>query len=508
MSGDMQNWRPLLSTAANKLHSFKGYLVSKDPRPLTPASSSGPYQGEANPSSSDPGPTTRQSWTQWAGGRLRRSQGDDASVVEKVSLFPGWAARRLDSSSGEGERVLCIARAGFLKGTRSNPIQRGDIRVGVRFETQQSRVHVAVTESVLGFSKEYALFQRPFNPQSNFFVGFVSLPKPQDEADFTQLSPPLYEMAETKEMQNLEEQFRNLNSDFDTPPSDSPSVAGTPLRRSPSNSSKTSSSPAIPPAEGTFSMASRIQELNANLEQRLMPFWSSALSNRIVRVSLFISEEAISIVQALGKESYELDHRLRPLDSRKVTTAQDGSFQIKFGIPWNVLCTHPDGVRIAFGDATTEYDFFVLAELLPPRPPSPSSGVQQQPSVNNTSVSKTQIKIPLSHTPLRVISDIDDTVKMANVLAGARAIFYTVFVQNLADIVIPGMGDWYTRMWQRGARFHYVVRPFVFVSEVWGNDIISSPTDHSRSSPYLPNSSRLRNFHQVGHSSHHLSPPN
>jgi phosphatidate phosphatase APP1 len=75
-----------------------------------------------------------------------------------------------------------------------------------------------------------------------------------------------------------------------------------------------------------------------------------------------------------------------------------------------------------------------------------------------------QIKVPLSYTPVRVISDIDDTVKTANILAGARAIFYTVFVQDLVELVIPGMGDWYDKMWRRGARFHYVVGSFVIRS--------------------------------------------
>lgn len=188
-----------------------------------------------------------------------------------------------------------------------------------------------------------------------------------------------------------------------------------------------------------------------------MPFWSSALSNRTVRISLYASEDAVSIAQALGDEARDShEPRLRPIDSRNVTTAQDGSFQIKFGVPWDHLRQHPDGVQVAFGDVTTDHDFFILAELLPPPPPQCASAAQQPVSFDDTPVFKAQITIPLSHTPLRVISDIDDTVKMANVLGGARAIFYTVFVQNLADIVIPGMGDWYAKMWQRGARFHYV----------------------------------------------------
>jgi len=272
-------------------------------------------------------------------------------------------------------------------------------------------------------------------------------------------------MTEAKEIQYLEEHFRNLNNNLDAPPSASSSTVGTPLRRSPSNSSQSSSSSDVRPIERTASVASNVQELHANLERRLMPFWSSALSNRTVRISLYASEDAISIAQALGDEAGDYDDpRLLPVASRKVTTAQDGSFQVKFGVPWDVLCQHPDGARVAFGDMTTEHDFFVLAELFP-SPPSPSDSAVVQPiPANDTPVSRVQIMIPLSYTPVRVISDIDDTVKTANVLAGARAIFYTVFVQSLVEIVIPGMGDWYTKMWQRGARFHYVVRPFVLNS--------------------------------------------
>jgi len=270
-------------------------------------------------------------------------------------------------------------------------------------------------------------------------------------------------------MQSLEEHFRKLTNNPDPSDSASSSAVATPLRRSPSVSSQSSFSSDIRPIERTSSTASHVQELHANLERRLMPFWSSALSNRTVRISLYGSEDAVSIAQALGNEAYDYDDpRLLPIASREVTTAQDGSFQVKFGVSRDVLLKHPDGAQVALGDVTTEYDFFILAELLPPPPPPPPpqpTSVGPQPvSVNDTPVSSAQIKVPLSYTPVRVISDIDDTVKTANVLSGARAIFYTVFVQNLVEIVIPGMGDWYTKMWQRGVRFHYVVRPFVLSS--------------------------------------------
>jgi hypothetical protein len=120
------------------------------------------------------------------------------------------------------------------------------------------------------------------------------------------LPPPPSEMTEAKEMQSLEEHFRKLNNNLDTPLSASPSV-GTPLRRSPSNSSQSSSSSDIRPIERTSSTASSVQELHANLERRLMPFWSSALSNRTVRISLYASEDAASIAQALGDEAHDYD---------------------------------------------------------------------------------------------------------------------------------------------------------------------------------------------------------
>lgn len=120
MSGDTQNWRPLISSATNKLNSFKGYLASKDPRPLTPTPSLAPNRGGDD--SSNPGaglgPATRQTWRQWAGDKLRRngqSPGDNANVVEKVILFPGWAARRLHQpSSGGGARISSSVCAAFL----------------------------------------------------------------------------------------------------------------------------------------------------------------------------------------------------------------------------------------------------------------------------------------------------------------------------------------------------------------------------------------------------------
>jgi len=167
MSEDTRNWRPLLSSAANKLQSFKGYLATKDPRPLSPASPSPSFQrSDGDPASyvADSGSGTRQSWTQWAGDKLRRSgqpEGNNVNVVEKVSLFPGWAARRLHNPSpGEGTRPLCVTQAISLKICRRHPLRCRDLCCGVRREAQQSWVYVAVAESIPEARKRCVTFPR------------------------------------------------------------------------------------------------------------------------------------------------------------------------------------------------------------------------------------------------------------------------------------------------------------------------------------------------------------
>ena len=72
-------------------------------------------------------------------------------------------------------------------------------------------------------------------------------------------------------------------------------------------------------------------------------------------------------------------------------------------------------------------------------------------------VAMTSERVSLTHCPIRVISDIDDTVKLSGVHCGARVVFQNVFVKDLEESLIPGMGEWYTEMWRRGVRFHYVV---------------------------------------------------
>lgn len=238
-----------------------------------------------------------------------------------------------------------------------------------------------------------------------------------------------------------------------------------------------------------------LRRLHANLEQRLQPFWSSVLPNRTVRLHLFASpheshnrDETVTpaTFSMSPEEDLPIDSENGPLASQDVVTAADGSFQVKFKVKWEDLCRHPRALHIAFGEPIEEHELLIVAQLRPPSGP-PNSGSSsrsghlstsasgstpqdqhknqtqdpaehsQKPSLSKPAPLASLTRIPITHSPIRVISDIDDTVKLSGVLAGARAVFHNVFVKDLADNVIPGMGEWYMSMWSRGVRFHYVV---------------------------------------------------
>jgi hypothetical protein len=235
-------------------------------------------------------------------------------------------------------------------------------------------------------------------------------------------------------------------------------------------SSGSTSRPSISPFAATFSREQfrplrkttcrikdglSIQRWHANLESRLHPFWAGALPNRTVQVSVRPHHDHAS--ESPGPREWSLLEQ--PLATQEVVTDVNGAFKLRFLIPWESLCTHPKGAPIAFVDPKHEHDFSVMAELIP-LSASPSLNTVQTPMAPVLPLDSTTVTIdliPLTYSPIRVISDIDDTVKLSGVHCGARAVFQNVFVRDLHESLIPGMGEWYSEMWRRGVRFHYVV---------------------------------------------------
>lgn len=229
-----------------------------------------------------------------------------------------------------------------------------------------------------------------------------------------------------------------------------------------------------------------IKQLHDNLEKRLQPFWSSVLPNRTIRLHLFVSpyQKGKSSLpssgpgpEAVNPQDQDTEINITsllsdaetnggPIASQDILTAADGSFQVRFRVNWEELCHHPKALHIAFGEPEREeeHELLVVTQLLPaPSPPPSRLSLHSQPQDETqfTPAPLTSLtRIPISHSPIRVISDIDDTVKFSGILAGARAVFHNVFVKDLRENVIPGMGEWYTGMWTRGVRFHYVVSFF------------------------------------------------
>ncbi|KAG0319632.1 hypothetical protein BGZ97_001754 [Linnemannia gamsii] len=55
---------------------------------------------------------------------------------------------------------------------------------------------------------------------------------------------------------------------------------------------------------------------------------------------------------------------------------------------------------------------------------------------------------------ISIISDIDDTIKETDVVAGARIILRNTFLKEMMDV--PGMAEVYKNWWKQGAAIHYV----------------------------------------------------
>lgn len=264
---------------------------------------------------------------------------------------------------------------------------------------------------------------------------------------------------EQKEIEALEEKLRLIQSEEDSASISSRSSSSSDVETKSNQSLPVSPLPSVAStlrqqaSQAIANLSSDLYKLHANLESRLQPFWSTALSSRTIRLALFASPREPAKTEAeQGREKDRQDHG--PVAVQHVTTASDGFFQAKFSVPWEAMCTHPGALHIAFGNSSQEHDLLIVADILPPsQPPQQGVSAMREQSLQ---------RIPLAYSPLRLISDIDDTVKYSGVVTGARAIFYNVFVRNFNEIIIPGMGEWYNQMWQRGVQFHYVVSTVVW----------------------------------------------
>ncbi|TBU47533.1 hypothetical protein BD309DRAFT_988005 [Dichomitus squalens] len=471
------SWRSLASAASRSL---KGYIAQQ--RDLK--------QGYPLSRSSGAEATKKQSWSQWAGQKLRRAgQGEYDTSGDRLTLFPGWAARRYSErpqENSDGDRVDAPFDVDvFVSGYACK-------LTGIGFTTRAGRTFLRLAKSFA------ALPKLPNAGQSK---------STEDLLGGTRLPPLPDEITEETEMQALDDQLHRL--DVETRSIDSGRTADTlSMKSAQSNDSRTPSSSAasssnsnafvqgetLAPPPIIPGTSTELHRWHANLEARLHPFWSSVLPNRVVRISLYAADPSLynSDDQQSSSSHSSVAPEREPIVTRNVITAVDGSFQLKLSVPWERMCVHPGALHVAFGGSELEQDLFVVAELLAPPSPGPATptGQHQQfrelPSIFSPVTVAASIPVPLTYSSIRVISDIDDTVKLSGILSGARTVFHNVFVKDLRDSVIRGMGEWYTGMWKRGVRFHYVSNsPF---------ELLPVVNEFLQLSDLPPGSVRLRSY--------------
>ncbi|KAL8281154.1 hypothetical protein RQP46_006512 [Phenoliferia psychrophenolica] len=242
-----------------------------------------------------------------------------------------------------------------------------------------------------------------------------------------------------------------------TPNPRSPTTSGTttPNRSTPSHSrqSSLSSSPLHPtvphnthdsfPKPFTFT-DSDLPRLHANLQARLVPFFGQKLAGRRVRLSVYPTLPSGSLWD-------------QPLATKVVTTSSGGGFRTNIEVRSRelrkLLDESKEGVESLDG-----LTLRVVAELLendPIQDVMTGGGLLGHQGLRVTAEDDSELLVG-KDGGVRVISDIDDTIKWTEVLGGSKNIFRNVFVRELDEIRVPGMAKWYQAMEKLGVHFHYV----------------------------------------------------
>ncbi|KAG8739784.1 hypothetical protein FRC10_005167 [Ceratobasidium sp. 414] len=418
-------------------------------------------------------PTTgekRQTWEEWARERRQRRR-EEQRGAERIALFPGWAVRRDSNTRLPTKRddvrhfAIDVFVSGFASSLRTpeqaTRSQKAFMSIARSFSALPKLP--PPPESILGGSSSGTPLTQSPNPSTDDLaqelarMGVVLPPRPEDMTEETE-TRTLY--AQT---QHPVERIRDNRivgygattpqSGLSTPTTEASSSNGRPQPllapgRSPTTQGpfafKNERSNTAGSVASLFSAGSTrstdvtsiypnmdvgiLRQLHANLDARLQPFWSSKLENRTIQVSLYAQPP--DVVASRGRT------KSQPLASTQVQTSAQGYFAHMFNITFEQLCVHDQALHIAFGSHAEEHPLYVRAELLPVinAPNSSGSGVQitrdagvvsESSKQSNGSV-QAQSELQLSSARVRLISDIDDTVKISEVLMGVRAIFHNL----------------------------------------------------------------------------------
>ncbi|KAG9099883.1 hypothetical protein FS749_000141 [Ceratobasidium sp. UAMH 11750] len=445
-------------------------------------------------------PTTgekRQTWEEWARERRQRRR-EEQRGAERIALFPGWAVRRypdtrpLTKAGDVQQFAIEVFVSGFASSLRTpeqaTRSQRAFMSIARSFSALPKLP--PPPENILGGPGSATPFTQSPNPSADDLaeelarMGVVLPPRPEDITEETETrtlnAQTQPKVERTRDARIVDYGATTPRSGLSTPTPESSSSNSRPqLPLAPGRSPVTQVPPAFKnersntasSATSVFSAGSThvtsihpnmdvgiLRQLHANLDTRLQPFWSNKLENRTVRVSLYA--QSPDVVTSHGRA------KSQPLASACIQTSAQGYFAHVFNITFEQLCTHDQALHIAFGNHSEEHPLYVHAQLLPmvnaPDSSGPGAqitkdiGVASESSGQSNGSVQAQGEVRLSCARVRVISDIDDTVKISEVLMGVRAIFHNVFVRHLDELVVPGMPELYAKLAARGVGFHYV----------------------------------------------------
>ncbi|BEI88420.1 uncharacterized protein CcaverHIS019_0111380 [Cutaneotrichosporon cavernicola] len=393
-----------------------------------------------------------QTWGEWAR-EWRDGRKGPVKGQEVLNLLPGWAVKRPCKDGGEDAFDLHVSTTGFCSFIR-------DPSTATR--TQRA---------LMGIAKRFA-----------------ALPTLPVESQMSQV---------------INEALSDEPAPMDFPAADKPRSATRSGAASLETASKATDSP--PPSrsntsEVAFENPEFLSLAHKYLDSRLRPFWSSVLPFRRVALSMY----TIPLTQKSDGPPPKPDAELlrqEPLMRTTFTTNGQGHFAHHFVIPWQRICTHPQSVPMAFADDPandrTEWGLVIHAELLSeegpdcliqasysevpyeervPRrvssatsffssaePPNQNDGDGEQEmglmglGIGRAAVTS-DVVIGVSRPGgIRVISDLDDTVKHSDILSGPREVFRNVFCRRLEDIAVPGMSELYQTLTKEGmSSLHFV----------------------------------------------------
>ncbi|SPO30640.1 related to APP1 - Actin Patch Protein [Ustilago trichophora] len=180
-----------------------------------------------------------------------------------------------------------------------------------------------------------------------------------------------------------------------------------------------------------------------NLTRRLQAYWVYRSPHKDVHIEI---SPVINGAIACDQQGNRLI-----MASTRLTADSTGQFEHRLVIPWHMLsafCRHYADLFQATPDEIEAVE--VKAKLL-------TSAAEGSAEITASESPWRRCTIHEDHSRrVRVISDIDDTVKHTGVVQGAKQILRNVFVLPYHEAEVKGVSSWYHAMIDLGAGLHYV----------------------------------------------------